>query len=223
MAIKNSNAQRGNVMIIVLMGIVLFAALAFVVARGMRSETTTAMSQRQAELSAVDILDYAQRLERGVTKLRQKGVSESDLDFSNGFVSGYDHAAPQPDDHKIFNGAGGGVAYLNPASGVNDGSPWLFPGGTCIVNVGTGGAGCNSDGVNNEELLAVLPNVRQNICDEINKRLNIAAMPSGGTLSTSKFVGVFGDDSSPNGVDGLDSACITYGGNYYFYYVLLAR
>ena len=36
-------------MIIVLMGIVLFAALAFVVARGMRSETTTAMSQRQAE------------------------------------------------------------------------------------------------------------------------------------------------------------------------------
>jgi len=221
MKIKNNCGESGNVMIIVLMGIVLFAALAFVIARGMRSETTTAMSSRQSELAAVDILDYAQRLERAVAKLRQKNVSESDLDFSNNIVAGYDHG--EPDENKIFNGAGGGVTYASPQEGVNDGTPWLFTGGTCVVNVGTGAAGCDSDGVNNEELLAVLPNVRQNICDEINKRLNIAATPSGGSISNAKFTGSFNDGASPNGVDGLDAACVSIGGNNYFYYVLLAR
>src|SRR5699024_1005959 len=112
----------------------------------------------QVELAAIDILDYAQRLERGVEKLRQKGISESDIDFSNSIVAGYDHSPALIDTNNMFLPMGGGVTWRSPAEGINDGSPWIFTGGTCIVNVGSGGAGCASDGASNEELLAVLPN-----------------------------------------------------------------
>src|SRR5262249_43612067 len=100
---------------------------------------------------------------------------------------------------------------------------WLFTGGTCVPKIGQGETGCSTDGQNDEELLAVLPNLNVNVCNEINKRLNISPTPSGGSLSTSKFTGTFTKGDMPSGVDGLNGACITYGGNYYFYYVLLAR
>lgn len=218
---KNKSGERGNVFIIVLMGVILFATLAYVVSRGMRGETTGAMSKRQAELKAADILDYASRLERAVTKLRQQGVSESDLDFTNGLVAGYDHA--QPDEHEIFNPAGGGVSWTAPPENANDGSDWLFTGGTCVVGVGAGGAGCDSNGVSDEELLAVVPNLLRPVCEEINTRLGIAAIPSGGSMSSSKFAGAFSEGNSPSGVDGETAACVEIGGDYYFYSVLLAR
>lgn len=217
------NTQSGNVFLFVLLGVALFTALAFVISRGMRSDSATGISQRQSELAAVDIIDYAQGLERAVTKLRQRGVSENDIDFTNAFVAGYSHTPVQPSENKVFERAGGGVSWKDGPPDANDGSPWLFTGATCIPDVGAGGAGCESDGVNNEELLAVLPNLKVSVCQEIDKRLGITAIPSGGTISASQFTGTFADNGAPSGVDGRTAACVLSGGNYYFYYVLLAR
>jgi hypothetical protein len=217
------NSERGNVFLFVLLGLILFAALAFVVSRGMRSETTTGISQRQAELAAVDILDYAQRLQRAVAKLSSRGVSENDIDFTNTVVAGYGHTPATPLTSRIFEKTGGSVSWKEPEERANDGSHWMFTGETCIVDIGTGGTGCETDADNNEELLAVLPNLKLSVCTEINKRLNITPMPSGGSTSTSQFTGSYGDDSTPTGTDGLSTACFVSGGNYTFYSVLLAR
>lgn len=218
---KTSN-QSGNVFLFVLLGVALFAALAFVVSRGMRSESATGLSRNQAELSAVDIIDYAQNLERGVNRLRDHSVSENDIDFTNGVVTGYEHSPVLPDTDQVFSKTGGGISWKNPETNVNDGSPWIFTGKMCIVNIGTGGTGCEGNSVNDEELVAVLPNLKANVCEELNKRLGISPMPSGGHISTTKFTGTYSDDASP-GTDGLPAACFTAGGNFYFYYVLLPR
>lgn len=215
--------QRGNVFLFVLMGVVLFAALAFVISRGMRSETTTGISRRQSELAAVDIIDYAQKIERAVNKIRSKGISENDIDFTNNVEAGYPHTPVTTPASQVFHPSGGNIAWMAPLENVNDGSPWLFTGETCIVDIGTGGTGCESDGDDNEELLAVLPNIKQTVCEEINKRLGISVMPSGGGVSAAKYTGVFDDDASPTDADGLNAACFTSGGNFTFYYVLLAR
>ncbi len=224
MMIKTSkqNRESGNVFLIILLGVALFGALAFVVARGMRSETATGISRRQAELAAVDILDHAQRLERAVNKLRSRGVSENDIDFTNGVVTGYAHTPVLTGAEAVFDKAGGGASWKNPYPSANDGSPWLFTGSTCIVDIGTGSAGCNSNTASDEELLAVLPNVKANVCEEINKRLHITPMPSGGGFSNTKFTGAYADNASPP-TTALNAACFTVGGNYHFYYVLLAR
>ena len=223
MTMTNSRKnESGNVFLIIILGVALFGALAFVVARGMRSETATGISRRQAELAATDTLDYAQRLERAVAKIRTRGTSENDIDFTNAVETGYPHTPVQPDKNQIFSKAGGGASWKTPHPKANDGSPWLFTGETCVVDVGSGSAGCSSNGTNDEELLAVLPNMNAIVCEEINKRLNIAVMPSGGGYSNTKFTGTYGDANSPPTV-GLNAACFTTGGNYYFYYVLLAR
>ncbi len=220
--INNRQSEYGNVFLIILLGVALFGALAFVVARGMRSETATGISRRQAELAAVDILDYAQRLERAVNKLRSNGVSENDIDFTNSIVTGYSHTPTLTTKEAVFDKAGGGASWKSPHPDANDGTQWLFTGSTCVVDIGTGAAGCTGNGVRDEELLAVLPNLKQPVCEEINKRLGISSMPSGGGYSMTKFTGTYSDNAAPP-TTALNAACFTAGGNFNFYYVLLAR
>ena len=161
-------SERGNVFLFILLGVALFAALAITMSRSMRSETTTSMAAREAELAAVDILDYVQRIERTINRLRRKSVSENDLSFANSIVAGYTHA--QPDTNKIFHGSGGNLTWQSPSPGVNDGSEWVFTGATCLADVGTGATGCDSDTVSNEELIVVLPNVSTSVCEKINDK-----------------------------------------------------
>lgn len=220
---QNKQAQSGNVFLIILIGVVLFAALAMTISRSMRSESTAALSGREAALAAADILSYAQKLERSVSRLRRKGVSENEISFNNNFVSGYAHG--QPDSHKIFSPAGGLVTWQSPAPGVNDASPWHFTGSTCIPDIGTGSAGCGSDGTSNEELIAVLPNVNQTQCEKINDQLDISGIPpdSGGGYSSAKFTGGFSDDTEIVLGDSYNAACFSRAGANHFYAVLLAR
>lgn len=223
---QNGNkSESGNVFVFILLGIVLFAALTFTLTRGMRGENASAMTAQKAALAAADILDYAQRIQRTVDRLRRRGVSESDISFEQDNDPGY-NAHAQPDTSKVFHADGGNASWKKPPADANDGSDWLFTGATCIANMGTGATGCNSDTASNEELLAVLPNINMTVCEEINRRLNIANIPAdtGGGASTTKYTGTFADGTEiilPGGP--FSSACFSRGGSHYFYAVLLER
>lgn len=218
--------ERGNIFVFILIGIVLFAALSMTISRGMQTQTSSNMSAREVELAAVDIISYSQKIERAVNRMRRSGVSENNISFSNSVVTGYTHGSPQADTNKIFNKSGGGLQWQSPANGVNDGSEWIITGSTCIADVGTGATGCDSDSSSNEELLLVLPNVKESVCEKIDEKLGISSIPadSGGGPAGTKFVGTFADDTEiiPAG-SSYTTACISYGGNYYFYTVLIER
>ncbi len=209
----------------ILLGVVLFGALAFVISRGFRSDTTAAMSDRKAELLAVDVLAYAQRLERAVGKMQQKGVSESDISFDNTVDTGYGHTPDEPVEHDVFNAAGGGVNRQNPPSGANDNSAWHFTGGTCIADIGKGTTGCDTNTFSDEELIAVLPNVNPAVCEVIDKKLGIGSIPenTGNAYSATKFTGAFADGSEIILDASHSAACYSDGTDYHFYYVLIAR
>ncbi len=216
--------EKGNAFFLILIGVILFAALSFSVARGIRSEGTSNLTKRQADLAATDIVSHAQRLERAVSQLRRKNISENDISFDNPKVSGYAHTPPLADTNKIFNLAGGGAAWKSPMQNVNDGSEWLFTGNTCIPGIGAGSTGCHSDTISNEELLAVLPNLTQTVCEAINSKLGISGIPtdSGGSYSTTKFTGTFGDGTEIILPSTYETACYSNSG-YHFYAVLLVR
>lgn len=218
-------SERGNIFFFILLGIMLFGALAFMISRGMRSETTSTMSQRQAELAAVDILSYAQRLERSIAKIQRRGMSENDISFENSVDTGYDRTPAQPAEHNIFEAAGGGLSWQKPPSGSNDGSDWLFTAETCIADIGSGSTGCDSDGLPNEELLAVLPNINKSLCEAIDKKLQITTIPanSGDPYSTTKFTGSFGDGGEIILDRPRPAACYKQVTDYHFYYTLIAR
>ena len=221
----NRKSERGNVFLFILLGIVLFAALSFTMSRGMRSEGTERIDDRRAALIAADVLTFTQRVERGVNRLRRTGVSENGISFDLASTANYDHG--QPDTNKVFHTSGGSISYSDPPVNANDGTAWLFTGGTCIPDIGSGAAGCGSDTVSNEELLLVLPNMDVTVCEEINSRLNITAIPTeadNDAPSTGEYVGAFADDAEINLAGGpFNSVCFTDGTNNYFYKVLIER
>lgn len=225
---KYISTQRGNVFIFILLGVVLFTALAFTMSRGFRGDTTSRMSEREITLAASDMLSYIQRLERAVSKLRGKNVSESDISFDSPLATGYAHTPVQPDNHQIFNSAGGGARWQAAPTGANDGSPWVITGSTCIVGLGTDVAGCSvgSDATDNEDLIIVLQNVDPGLCEALNERLNIAgAIPAdtGTGASTTLFTGDFANETEITLPSARQAACFSRGGSNFFYSVLLQR
>ncbi len=222
---NNRQSEQGNIFIIILMGIILFAALSFSISRGMRSDTTSNLSNQESALAASDILAYAQKIERAVNRLRRRGISENDISFDQTFVAGYTHG--QPDTNKIFTTTGGAVSWQSPPAGANDGSDWIFTGATCIADVGTGATGCDSDAdISNEELIATLGNVDTAVCTEINDRLNISGIvaDTGGGASTTKYQGAFADGTEIIMAGGpFTAGCFSRSGNNHFYYALIER
>lgn len=219
-------SERGNVFIFILLGIVLFAALSFTISKGFRSQTTDTMSNRDAQLAASDIMDFAQSVERGINRLRRKAVSESDLSFDNDVIAGYAHSTPQPDNHHVFDTAGAGVTWRNPPAGANNGD-WIITGASCVTDLNNGGSGCDTDGnVRNEELLIVLPNVDQTVCEALNEKLNIAGVPANSreVHSTTPYRGAFTNSAEITVAGGPFSAvCYSISGANHFYYALMAR
>lgn len=224
-----AKTQAGNAFLFVLLGVAMFAALSFMVARGMRSETATTMTDREVELAAADIMTYAQQLERAVSRLRRRSISESDISFHTGNWGHTDYQHGQPDENKVFHPSGGAIGWKEPPQGSNDGSNWHFTGSTCIGDIETGAAGCESDGdSSNEELIAVLPSLDQTVCQEINDKLGISGIPAnaGTGYSTTEFVGTFADGTIPDNMDGYNSGCFNGGAGqagFHFYHVLIGR
>lgn len=219
--------QGGNVFVIIILGVVLFGALMFIASRGM-NESPQSISGKRARVIASAVLDAAQTLERGVGRLLSHGVSENDLSFENATVAGYAHAGCASAMCRVFDPQGGAIGWPSPPADANDGSAWLLTGQTCIPDIGQGGAGCSGDGVANEELLAVLPNLQKDVCAEINDRLGISGIPvnAGSGYSTTQFTGSFSDGALPDGMDGRAAGCFDGGAGqpgYHFYAVLNAR
>jgi len=220
-------SERGNVFVFLLLGIVLFSALAFTVSSGFRSQTTGTMSERDAQLAASDIMSFAQSVERGISLLRRNGVSESDISFDNEEISGYNHASAQPAAHHIFDQSGAGVSWRNPPPGANDGSDWVFTGASCVQDLNKGGSGCDSDGdTGNEELLLILPNVDPAVCTALNDRLGISGTPanSGDAYTATKYRGSFTNSAEIIIAGGPYAAvCYSQSSANHFYYALMER
>ena len=240
---RNKRTQSGNVFFIILIGIALFAALAMVISRGMRGQGTTAMSEREAELAAVDIMNYAQQMERTVNRLRRvNGCSENEISFDNDVVSGYDFSTR--DECKVFHDDGGRLSYPKNIK------QWLGKDESIIILYGeivfsarleVDGVGSDCDDKACTDLILYLPYVKKEICKQINKKLNLPApsslihegigsfAPGGNT----KFIGgyvkahtsaIIGDDQLE--MSGQHSGCIyrtNQSDHYNYYHTLIAR
>lgn len=230
-------------MIYIFMAIALFAALSFAVANIMRSGNGDP-NREVMQLQSTDVIQYADSLKRAVHGMQIRGVEDSRISFESPVLSGYaPHASCSSDDCRVFRPAGGGASYIPPPTdwldiaGESDAlyGRWFFPAGVCVQDIGSGAAGCESDSTDNEEIVAILPWVRRDLCIQLNERLGVvnpagsppnatgAAWPAGNTT----FTGTFSEDAiiaRPGDMAG----CLRGNGtppsnSYFFYRVLLAR
>lgn len=183
-------SQKGSVFFYVLLGVVLFATLAFTVSRSMRGQATNSMTDRQAELVASDIISYAQAVERAVGRVLRNGFSESEISFyspqADTTFSGsrYLNNNCTVDECLVFNSKGGGVKWQNPPQNAADYS-WHFTHNHRIPSYGgTGHAG----------VVMHLVGVNQTLCEILNKKLghDFSSIPVfSSTADSSGFTGNF--------------------------------
>ncbi len=228
--------ERGNAIFFVLIGVALFGALMFSFSRSGRQGGEN-ISDKQADIAASDILSYAQKMERAVSRIRRKSISENDISFDNQFVSGYVNggcAAPVSPRCLVFNPAGGAVNWKPPAERANNGDEWVFTGANRVKGLGAVGNATDA------ELLAILPNVKLPVCQKINEQLGLTAAntaPPQENLDSSLtlFQGAFPiapklieEKGGGTALDGVLSGCFQgdttpAAGTYHFYHVLIQR
>ena len=235
--------ESGSVLIYILMAIALFGALSFAVANIMRSGGGDP-NREAMNLQSTDVLQYGDALKRAVQGMRIRSAEDSQISFETPQLSGYaPHASCTTNPCRVFHPAGGGIAYMPPPASWLDltGSAqplygqWYFPAGVCVENIGTGTSTCNVDTDDNDELVAILPWIKRQLCIQINERLGIlnpAGEPpvaSGPAWSAAnpKFTGTFSENAVIARA-GAPAGCLrgntTPASNSYFYYkVLLAR
>lgn len=237
------SSESGNVMIYIFIAIALFAALSFAVANIMRSGSGNTNKEARM-LEASDVIQYGDALKRAVQGMRIRSTEDHQISFESPQLPGYaPHASCSADSCRVFQAAGGGISYMAPDVGTIDpaGSAdplygvWFFPAGVCVENAGTGGASCATDTDDNEDLVAILPWVKRDLCVQINERLGIAnpageppqaagdAWPGANT----KFTGTFSEDAVI-ARGGATSGCLRGNGtppstSYFYYKVLLSR
>lgn len=225
------NDEKGSALIIIFIGIILFAALSFTVANMMRGSSADNLTREKTQIAASEILEYAQRVRGGTQNLRiSDGCSDTDVSFEAQGLTGYAHSPAVSDSCKLF--VGGGLSYVPPQD------VWLDDAHTGDPTYGqyvlARQFSVSGLGTNEPDLALTLNYMRKDVCMEINTRLDIpndASGPpkdTGAFHSVEPFIGVY--DATADTVDaaalvGKPAGCAQSadGSNNVFYQVLIAR
>lgn len=203
---QDSQSERGSVFLYILIGVVLLAALSYAIASSLRGNSS-GVSQQQSQMLASDIIATGNRLTEAVTRMRLRDTAKTALSFENDMVIGYVNALCTTNSCKVFSPEGGGLTWEEaPVGSQISAYNWGYTGDISITDVGSASA----------ELIAVLPYLTLETCQQINQLLSItaagAAPPAILTLTAvSRFTGVY--DSAPRVVSlaalrGKTAACI---------------
>ena len=198
-----SPAQNGNALFMILIAIVLFAALTFVISQ--QRDTGKALSQEKIRLLASDVLDMGNKMSDTIAQLRLRRIKNTELSFENTLIAGYANANCLTDACKIFAPDGGGRDWETAVPEINQSKDWFYTGDIAIQDMGTTEA----------DLVAVLPNLNEAVCNQINRMIGVYGL--GGTpdqfngITANKFAGTFAIVPIPLSsaqVQGKKSACI---------------
>lgn len=239
---KEFSSESGSALFYILIAVVLFAALSFTVSQINRGGGGSDIQSERHTLQASEILQFARSMQTAVRTMKIGGVADTQFNFDNPIVTGYDHGGCTAADCEIFNADGGGVSYIKPdtdwldpaqSAGSHYGQ-WLFSGRNEIVGVGTDGGASGAS----VELLLVLPWIREDLCIQINDMLDVVnpggipPQDSGNADIANKFTGSYTASQTVGGgdpeIEGKRAGCFEGGGapaagTYHFYQVLLAR
>ncbi len=228
---RNLNNERGNILFIILLAIVLIGLLSAVITNSSNTESANIDKERMAILIA-QVQRQASEFERGVQYILQNGYRESQIRFAHPQAhSDYgDLSADTDRGDQLFASEGGAVTYRNGPELITS-SQWEFYGNSIIPSVGS----------DLPDLIAVLPDVTQQFCEEINT-INGQVQPTDTATcidsgATMRFRDAVQFDGATNAIPATDftlnpqtsqpvpalQACVQCGSDYHFYHVLIAR
>ncbi len=231
---RMNKREAGNILIYILGTIVLMGVL-FTVLRG-NSQEGMGIDAEKTAIRVNEARQQAAGIERAVSVLLNDGISESDLRFGHPDADAVYGLISDEPSRQVFSAEGGGMEYRLPPSGINDGTKWQFSGSTHMPQVGSDVA-AQSRG----ELVAILPNVSEAFCYQMNVALgqdidlSVDTDPgSDGCVYSpgDEFDGTFASGTDNNTLDATKipklppmELCVKCNsdGKFHYYRVLLAR
>lgn len=153
-----SKTERGSAFVYLLIGIAVFGAINYFISNMGKSTGSQTYSNERDRLMASEIVTRGTQLAEAVTKMRLRGITAAQIDFANTILLSYSNAACTTNKCKVFHLEGGGLDFARPPPGANAGENWVFTSTTRISN-----------GNNNNDIIAILPNISLGVCTEINK------------------------------------------------------
>lgn len=175
------NNQRGSVFFYILLGVVLFAALSFMLMSSMRSGGDSG-SIEQAKLQAHAVVEYASKAKLTVQDMKLSGIDVAQLSFLKLGDAGYSTA---PHTKKVFHPEGGGLPVPNFHEALNDRyeddlniEDNVYVQRIVVEDVGTGAE---------EVVVAVVP-LKKSVCEQINRSLHgSTTIPDLGSYQVTDF------------------------------------
>lgn len=165
------NNQRGSVLFYILLGVVLFAALSFVVGGMLRGSGDNGAIE-QAKLQAQAIVEYGTKAKITVQDMKLAGIDAGQMSFLKTGDVGYGVA---PHTKKVFHPEGGGLTVPNLTQAVV--TETLAPVvGVYMTRMAVGNMGSTAD-----DVVVSVRGVKKAVCEQINKALtNSTTIPSTG-------------------------------------------
>lgn len=220
------SAQRGNAAIYVLIVVALFAALSMIVARQNDNSESSGLSEEKLEIIANQVIAYPYQVKQAIEMMTLSGVDASDLEFMLPGEAGFNAGS---NINKVFHPEGGGLILARlPEEAIDQTSTdpeagWYLGRFNNIAWTPTA----------DTEIVLVAHQISQGVCQSINKKINgsesIPAM-------TDTIPNVLIDDSRHGGTnvaefnaticpdcENLPSICVSNGGQYGFYSIILSR
>jgi hypothetical protein len=168
-------AERGNVLFLILIAVALFAALSYAVTSSSRSGGGDASGETNLVNSA-QVTQYPASVRTALIRMFvSNGIAQDELNFDSPstFSSGSCNSAATK---CVFHPTGGGATYtFAPAEVMESGSQgqWIFSSKYKITDIGTNA----TDGTGND-IIAFLPGIKSTICKKLNSELGIVKGPS---------------------------------------------
>lgn len=203
---KSSN--QGNVLFLILIAVVLFAALSYAVTQSSRGGGNA--NKEKASIVASELVEYASTLRQAILRLKLiKHCDDTEINFDAPSHTGYTNgSAPADGSCDVFGSSGGGMSLIAPPTGTST-NDWYFAGNLILHNAG----GVNSDlDTANTDLAIILFDISEDVCLAINKGIGIDGIPVDGSSysNTTKFTGTYIIGENVNGLPGSSqpSPCI---------------
>lgn len=180
---KWRQAEKGNVLFLILIAVALFAALSYAVTQSTRTGGGSGDNET-ALISSAQLTQYPASIRTAVVRMIIGGVDVADTEFNTpanfGTCTGASDT-PATFDFCVFHPTGGGATHTNApadfmsASGGNTVGTWFFNMENEIFEVGTTGATAGTPEANTVEMIAFLPGITQTLCNRINGELGLPA------------------------------------------------
>ena len=225
--------DSGNVLFLILIAVALFAALSYAVTSASKGGGSDAKKE-SSDLLASQIIQYTGSMRTAILRMRMNGnCADTDISFETpSTLYDYAHVPPVSDQCKLFNPAGGGMDYQEPAKWF-DPVKWQQKYAIWV----SGNYSVALTGTSNSELMLYLIGLTQDVCAAINRQLGITytgAIPSFGSVGSSgtlsHFTGTYGPgttygDTVNDVFKGRSSGCYKDASlnHYAFYDVLIER